>query len=323
MRKIGSILLMLALPAGCTPAMRGEQFTDPSLHEFVWDTPIPASQPTSQPAEGRTGRAGREEDTGQPPDPQFTRVVRAEDPPLLIRPQVSLSVYQLAVPAGAVSRTEAFWKRINEDVLDIGRRDILQKNGLRVGIAPMREMQEILAELNKGPVQTLPGVYITHTIRNIPLPMKEGIAEQTIYHFDTRDNLAVRTYDRADNILMLQFEPAPRKAGDVRLVMCPVVKSLRRQVRAVGDMDTREIEVFQPEALYDVGLTLDLPPDQFLIIAPSAEAHSSMSVGNAFLMHDGPAEKLERILVIIPQAIFKPKAADARPGVPAAANPLR
>src|SRR6185312_8736345 len=47
---------------------------------------------------------------------------------------VLLDVYDLAVPAGAISRNDEFWKRVDEDQVDLGAHDLLLKNGIRFGI---------------------------------------------------------------------------------------------------------------------------------------------------------------------------------------------
>src|SRR5690348_9537112 len=43
--------------------------------------------------------------------------------------KVYMDVYQLSVPLGSVSRNEDFWKRLDENVIDVGTRDLLLKNG--------------------------------------------------------------------------------------------------------------------------------------------------------------------------------------------------
>src|SRR5688500_11404125 len=52
---------------------------------------------------------------------------------------VRLEVLQLVVPLGAVSRSEEFWKHVEEQRIDVGTYDLLRKNGWRLGIAPTSE----------------------------------------------------------------------------------------------------------------------------------------------------------------------------------------
>src|SRR5687767_5663780 len=59
------------------------------------------------------------------------RSLTANPPPAV----AALDVYQLTVPLGAVSRSQEFWKRVNETSVDVATCDLLQKNGFRVGVA--------------------------------------------------------------------------------------------------------------------------------------------------------------------------------------------
>ena len=50
---------------------------------------------------------------------------------------IFVSMYQFTVPYGTVSRDESFWKDVDETALDLGTYDLLLRNGIRVGRAPL------------------------------------------------------------------------------------------------------------------------------------------------------------------------------------------
>src|SRR5688572_27677852 len=54
-------------------------------------------------------------------------------------PIVRLDVFRPILPLGAISRSEEFWKHIDEQRIDVGTYDLLRKNGWRLGIAPNAE----------------------------------------------------------------------------------------------------------------------------------------------------------------------------------------
>src|SRR4051812_45992675 len=54
-----------------------------------------------------------------------------------VQMRTKLDVYVLSLPLGTVSRNEEFWKRVNEQALDVATYDLLFKNGVRVGEAPL------------------------------------------------------------------------------------------------------------------------------------------------------------------------------------------
>lgn len=243
------------------------------------------------------------------------RQAKPADPPVVTRPVVSLTVYHLSVPFGSVSGSEAFWKRVDEQAMDIAVHEVLYKNGLRVGRAAFADFEQFLQMLQTGPVQAKPSSYISANVKTVELTMKRGVAQQIIYDFDARNTMTVRSYDDSDNLLVVEFQPIPRRAGDVRVSLCPMVRALRKRLTAIGDVETREISYRSPERYFEMNLRTDLPLDKFLVLAPSPEARSSMSLGHNFLVHDSGAGRMEDVLLILPQPLQPraPRAAEAAP----------
>src|SRR5690606_12420910 len=106
-----------------------------------------------------------------------------------------------------------------------------------------------------------------------------------------------RSYEKCYNFFTLAFEPTPRRPGTVRMVLCPVVRSTRKQLEFAGQRESRTIEYVQAERLFDMNLRADIPLDSFLVVAPSSEARMSTSIGANFLVVQSPAERLERVLL--------------------------
>ncbi len=252
--------------------------------------------------------------------PSATVVPPRADPNAVFRPMVHLSIYQIGVPAGSVSRSDEFWKRVDERALDVATYDVLYKNGVRIGVAPLSEIDHFLEILDRNPVRARPTMFATAGVKVVELPMKRGVPSQTIYDFNSRNEMTIRTYDDCDNVLLVEFQAAPRKSGDVRIALCPMVRSQRKRLVAVGDDSVKEIQWRADERLYELNLKADAPLDSFLIIAPSPEAQNKMSLGQAFLVRNAETEQYEDVVIIVPQAVMpkRPKAAEAGAGDPAA-----
>jgi len=60
----------------------------------------------------------------------------------------------LQVPYGTVSRNEQFWKRVDEQCVDVGTYDLLFKNGVRVGQAPISEWDYFRQVMEAHPAVT-------------------------------------------------------------------------------------------------------------------------------------------------------------------------
>ena len=63
----------------------------------------------------------------------------------------------------------------------------------------------------------------------------------------------------------------------------------------------REYEYVRPERLYDLNLCCDVPVNGFLVVAPSTMAKWSATLGNAFLVDGGAAERFENVLIMVPR----------------------
>lgn len=218
--------------------------------------------------------------------------------------QLQADVYQLVLPQGAVSGNEAFWKRVDEQAVDVATYDLLYKNGVRVGVAPIAEWDRFRELIAEHPATTKANTLIGADAKVIELPVRKEVRAQTIWYFDARNDSIGRTYDECENFVTMTLQSAPRKAGTMRVALCPVVKSARKRLEFTSlNRELGELQYVAPERLYDMNLRVDVPPDQFLIVAPSSEAAWPTSIGNTFFITNGPAERMEHVLLIVPRTI--------------------
>lgn len=224
------------------------------------------------------------------------------DAPMRIR----VDVYHLQVPFGTVSRNESFWTRIDEQCVDPATHDLLFRNGLRVGHAPVGEWDHFKQMLADHPAKFQASSILGPEAKDVDLNVRKQVETQDIFYYDGQSKLQGRTYDRCENYLTISFLPAPRKPGSVRVSLCPVVKTMRKRLEFSEKGSEREITYTNPERIYECNLRTDVPPGSFMIVAPSEEASRSTSIGNNFLLHDGPTERLESVLLFVPNQATLP-----------------
>lgn len=231
-----------------------------------------------------------------PPDAQLMQKDAVPEQQYLIQ----LISYKITVPAGAISRSDDFWKRIDEHAVDVATYELLFKNGIRVGVAPSSEWEFLKGILEQNPAITQPSAFTGREGKDLDIELKKNILFQNLFYWDGRGDLVGRTYERAENFIRIAFEPAPRKHGQVRLTICPVFRSMREVVVPVGSVNTTSYQFKKPEQIYDMNLVADVPLDNFLVMAPSVEGQWNTSMGSVFLGNEGPAAKTETILVFRP-----------------------
>jgi hypothetical protein len=234
------------------------------------------------------------------------RLVQADatpDVPLLIQ----VVGFKITVPAGACSRSDEFWRHVDEKAVDPGTYETLYKNGVRCGIASTGEWDYFKAILEQNPAITQPSAYTGREAKLIEMELKMKVDYQNIFAFDRSGDLVGQTYERCDNLMRVSFQPAPRKPGTVRLGMVPVVKALREIWVPAGAVAGNNFQLVRPEKLYEMNLIADVPMDSFLVVAPSPEGRWPSSLGNAFLVNDGETEQTETVLIFRP-IVFRQKA---------------
>ncbi len=212
-----------------------------------------------------------------------------------------VDVYQIAVPFGAVSRSEEFWKRIDEQTVDIATYDLLLKNGMRVGLGSTAEWSYFKGIIDQYPAKARQCAATGGDSGAVELLMKAGINFQNIFYLNDQNVLYGRTFDQCENAIGVSFQLAPRKPGTVRISVCPLVRSKRKRFEVSVRNVEREIKYVAPENLYDLNLITDVPLDGFLVIAPSEHAKLPSSLGSTFLVGGTISERFEQVLLLVPR----------------------
>lgn len=212
-----------------------------------------------------------------------------------------VEMFLISFPQGAYSGNEEFWKRIDEQCVDPGTYDLLYMNGVRLGVAPLAELEhfkKFIADI--APLQSfgMTGA----DMRDIQLPMRKDLPYQRLFHYDRRHELIGQDFKASENLLNIAFEPAMRKYGTLRLTICPMVRATQKRLDYTALNNEVAIDFVYDQKIYDLNCKADIPLDHFLIITPSPDAWRPTSIGNAFLVKDSSAEKREQVLLVIPRA---------------------
>ncbi len=278
-----SSLLLLALLVGCHP---NQPVPAPSPQPPAMSKSAPAREPLKMMQKGGASVTSTVQSTAE----QGNNGLRVE-------------FYLLALPEGTISRNEKFWKRVDEHSLDPATYDLLYRNGVRVGEAPIAEWEYFRQVMEQYPAITKATSLVAVDAKPIEVPMRKDVAAQEICYFDSSNRLEGRSYYGAENIVALTFQQAPRRLNTMRVALCPVVRSVRKRLELSPLNKEQEITFTYPERLYDVNLRADVPVDSFLVIGPSEEASWRSSIGHNFFVTQGAAERMENVLLIVPKGI--------------------
>jgi hypothetical protein len=217
---------------------------------------------------------------------------------------ILLDVYDLTVPLGAISGNDEFWKRVDEDAVDVAAHDVLLKNGVRFGLAHDRDWSYFKGLMGGHPeavckrMTSQPG-----REGYLELPIRSGVAEQSLFGIDDKGVDWGRRFEKCDDLLGISFVLSPHHVGETLVKACPIVRGLRETFSvSVLNTEQSQIEPKHVEHLYDMHLEAVVPMNDFLIIAPSRQAATlTTSVGSIFLVSDGTTAPVEHVLIAVPR----------------------
>ena len=212
----------------------------------------------------------------------------------------TVELWEILLPRDSVSRNEAFWKRVDEPAGPEGEQ--LLKNGVRTGEIPISDLETVRKMIeDRGGKHTS---YIGISGKQVEIPIKVDVADQTVFYRNRSDELVGRSWERCDNFLYFSFETTPRNPDLLRIALTPGVRARERKMQyaLVAGRQDRELKTVVDESNYDVTVQADLPLDRMMVIAPSVEAQSPLTIGGTFFMNEAASEQRERVILVIPHA---------------------
>jgi hypothetical protein len=212
---------------------------------------------------------------------------------------VQLDIYELILSHGRISRNDEFWRRVDEDHVDLANHDLMLRNGIRYGIGNTEDwpyfkqmIEEFCPKSKRGSTPPQPSGFV-------PMTMRAGVEAEDIWYV-AESGLTGRTFHHCDNILNFSYEAVPHRAGDTRIKVGAMVQDLQQQIDVTVLNQSRQVDIVRPFQLYDLKLEAIVPNEHFLIIAPSELTKIHSSLGSVFLLRPENAEEMEVALIVVP-----------------------
>ncbi|HEY0009654.1 MAG TPA: hypothetical protein VGB55_13080, partial [Tepidisphaeraceae bacterium] len=206
------VLAAAAAISGCAAQPK------PQAPEPVADRSLSGSVEQYVPYQPATQPAPREADAALPEKP-----LDAARPLTLL---YTIELWEILLPRGSVSTDEVFWKRVNEQAVDLAVYDVMFKNGFRIGELPVEELGALvtLIDERKGTKTTINGT----AGKQIEIPIRDKIERQTLFYFNRSNELIGKSFDRCENVMYFSFHATPRNPNEIRLALTPAVRGQNR-----------------------------------------------------------------------------------------------
>jgi len=234
-------------------------------------------------------------------------------------------MYQLQMPFGANSRDNAFWKLVDEDVVDVPTSRLMNNNGFRVGRGRVADWPEFFRILQRESAIKTAEHRITAqpAVEDARLDMSEEMPEELLYIYDEH-GLTMRSFEDCQNRMSLAFQWAPRKPMTMRVTICPYIVAWQTRFDYSLADDPPPTKYLQRNNFYDLHFCSDISPGEFLVVGTSIATEDVNRIGSRFLTRDGPNQRYEEVLILVgkPVPMNGMKMRLPKPTTRAASGPL-
>lgn len=224
--------------------------------------------------------------------------------------KVLLDTWQVTAPVGSITGSGKFWEVMGRPFGTPDEQRLLDANGIRVAIMPVSQWNRAKATIDAAPAVSSQPATLAGPTKGTLQP--RDLEHATIFYYDRDFALCGRTFDESQMLWGLFWAPEPSNLTTVRLDVSPVIRSKRRQIKMTRMGETYELEYIQPETIYDLGITAELPLGSVLVLAPSPSAfRSATSMGRALLTQEEGGILSEQIIFVYPRGYrYSEKATD-------------
>jgi hypothetical protein len=252
-------------------------------------------------------------DPPQPPDPTSRPVLLPGprgpgDPPILqtddptaYRLIVSMRTHTVLLPVGALDRDEDLWPLLDRDAVGMRTRQVLERNGFRVGSGRpemLERINEVFKRLNAISEPELSVSMITGSPAFVTTARHPK--GQTIFLALPDGGDSGRSFPASTNLIRVACRIDPPKLSDVVFDVVPEVRYGRRRRRwrpVPGGIE--ELPSYNSRLLIPLRFQVPLRKEHFFVIGPSPRADVKLSAGHQFLRRVKDNKRYDVLLVFV------------------------
>lgn len=256
-----------------------------------------ASWSLSDPARGDSG-SGESEATSRVGSSLFPKNVRSDV--RVVDLIFDVAKVELSIDGERDSRK--IWNHVNPLALDADQVVSLARNALRVGVAPVSAwpairaiLQAAKADVRREHIAAQPGLPLVIELAPI-------LEQESIFGYFAEGRLVGKTVSAGDKLLSIDYAFHPQLGGalDVEIGF-EVRRDLGVMTFEHRDGTIRQVPKYERHVFANLGATLSLTTDEFLVIGVDPDQDNEYLVGNRFLVRERSTGRYETLFFITPK----------------------
>lgn len=183
---------------------------------------------------------------------------------------VDIIAYSIAIPKDSLVELESVWHLLIDEKIVFKNRELFDKNGFRGAIgssAAWLAVKDMLLELDAGTSNT--SILKIDDAQTDKIPLRKFHGNNIIYYHSDSGDFESVTVGSGDIALALKIESLPAVKGRVKVVLAP------------GYLPDKRLQGHYKHIFSEVGLSFDISPGEFLMLAPQQYPKSSSTIDGA------------------------------------------
>ena len=207
---------------------------------------------------------------------------------------VDIIAYSIAIPKDSLVELESVWSLLIDEKIVFKNRELFDKNGFRGALgsfATWLAVKDMLSQLDAGISNT--SILKIADAQTDKIPLRKFHGNNIIYYHIASGDFESVTVGSGDVALALKIESLPAIKGRVKVVIAP------------GYLPDKQSQGYYKHIFTEVGLSFNISPGEFLMLAPQQYPKSSSTIDGAVFKTVSKNNELLNVYIIACGRIFE------------------
>jgi hypothetical protein len=211
-------------------------------------------------------------------------------------------VVRADLPLGGVRDAPKIWNHVDQIQLGNSGGPLLNKNGVRLGVASPNAWPVIRAILDRPGVDVRRDQLVAPVGQPLAIHLSSIDGDQPIFVYGPDNGLNGKTFEAGDKLLDIDYDYHPENGGATHLRITLEVRRDLGVMRWERDRGIiREVPAYDRHVFESVPAMITLKTEEFLVVGLGEKADNPFLIGNQFLTFEREGKRFETLLFITPK----------------------
>lgn len=223
----------------------------------------------------------------------------------VILQSIDFRILRIRAPLGTFSKSGKIWNPLDEELVSAQMRQLLQKNGLRMGLGKAESWPQIKAILDAEQVDVVDRHKVVYNGLPLIIDVEYPPRDQTMFLYRPDGTMAGATFPRSTSVLRVEYGVLTTEAGTVMVDVMPEIRLTPVDTSPAFDLNWPQPPPIEPPSrpFRELAVRMTIRPGEFLTVGPSDAVQKGYLPGSLLLCDEVEGHRFEALYVITPRVV--------------------